>query len=352
MRATRRDFFPLSFLACSIFFMCLISTAHAQLELPNMDQSIFITVVPENPKPGETVRLYAESVFYDLTKENNVWAVNGKTIAQGVGIVEASFTAGALGSRSAVVFSSGDASARTSITVTEVDLLFESNSYVPPFYRGRALPSEGSSVLVMAVPRLLRADGSFVAASSLTYTWKRNGSTIVSASGKGKFVATFPSPVLFGTDTISVDVRTSDGSLTGSASTNVSSVRPLLLLYEDHPLFGVTYHKALGAETFVPESEATFIAVPYFASVASPNDTSLMYDWVVNDQPIPPDTVKRSAITISSAGYATGDAFIRLNLSQSQNPFFSAHGEWNISFSTERSGGGSNAPVKNPFLPQ
>jgi hypothetical protein len=344
------------FLLCSFFLMSFTLVTHAQLDMPNMDNSVFITTVPDHPRPGDVVQLYVQSVYFDLPHMNNVWTVNGKVVAQGIGVVQASFTAGALGSNNAVVFKAdsdtNSATARINIIPTEVDLLYESDSYVPPFYRGRALPSEGTSVRLLALPRFQNSANSFIPASSLTYTWKRNGSVVNTVSGKGMNAVLLPSPVLFGTDSIEVDVTTSDGTMSGSASMNIPSVKPLLLLYEDHPLFGVTYHKSLGPTTFVSESEMSFVAVPYFANATSPNDKSLSYDWTVNNQHINADDVKKNAITISAAGQKTGLAQISLDMAQPQNPFFSAHGDWTISFSSVQNAQNPSAPVNNPFLPQ
>lgn len=350
-----RNFLTTSLLLIG-FLLISISPTYAQLEIPNIESSVFISTVPQYPKPGDTVQIYAQSVFYDLPQTNNTWTVNGKVVAQGIGVTEGSFVAGALGSRNVIVFQANsdtsNASARKTIIPTEIDLLYESDSLVPPFYRGRALPSEGSSVRVLAMPRFLNSSGNPVSQNSLIYTWKRNGSVVASASGRGRGVAVFPSPVLFGADVISVDVTTTDGTMTGSATINISSTKPLLLLYEDHPLFGVMYHKALGPTTFVPESEATFVAVPYYISATNSSDNTLIYDWTVNGLRIPADTVKKSAITISSAGQKTGIAQVQLNLAQPQNPFFSAHGEWKISFSEIRGGKDPNVPINNPFLPR
>ncbi len=350
-----RNILTTSLLSIS-FLLVLNLPVYAQLELPNMASSIFITTIPEHPGPGETVRVYAQSVFYDLLKANNVWEVNGKVVAQGIGVTEGTFVVGALGSRNTVVFEAqsdtSTASARLTIIPTEVDLLYEASSYVPPFYRGRALPSEGTLVRLTALPRFQSSGGNFIPASSLLYTWKRNGSTVAAVSGRGKSSAVFPSPVLFGTDVIAVDVTTADGTMTGSALINIPSTKPLLLLYEDHPLFGVTYHKALGPATFVPESEATFVAVPFYTNAVSSNDNSFDYNWTVNGQRIPADTVRKGSITISSAGQKTGVAHVQLDLTQPQNPFFSARGEWSISFSEIRGNRAPDGTINNPFLPR
>ena len=348
-----RGYFVLLF---SLFFISFAQPVHAQLGIPNMENSIFLSTSPVHPKPGDTVQVYAQSVFQDLVKGTDTWTINGKVVAQGAGVTNATFVAGTLGSKNSIVFdTTSDANtASTGMTLipTEVDLLFESDSYVPPFYGGRALPTEGTSVRLVAMPRFLRSDGSFVPASSLIFTWTRNGSVVSVVSGKGKSAVVLPSPVLFGTDTVTVDVTTDDGTMSGTATLHIPATKPLLLFYEDHPLFGVTYYRALGAETFVPESEATFVAVPYFTNVNSPNDTSLTYDWTVNNQSVPADNVNRSAITITSAGQKSGFAQIHVDLSQPQNPFFSAQGEWGISFSELQSSKNAGSDANNPFMPQ
>ena len=224
--------------------------------------------------------------------------------------------------------------AQVAIIPTEIDLLLDSDSYVPPFYRGRALASPGTRVRLEAIPHFVRPGGSEIPASDLTYTWRRNDETIAGVSGPGKSSATIASPVLFGTDIISVEAVSADGALSGSASMRIPSTETVLALYEDHPLYGILYNRALGSQTLIPDSEMTFAAVPYFAQARSADDPTLEYTWRVNDSSVKADAARPSELTINAQN-SNGLALVALELASATNVFLRASREWGITLSAQ-----------------
>lgn len=326
-------------LLCTFFCLGLIvaSPAYAQFDLI-FGVDLTLELSPSHPTPGESVHARARSSLIDLSETQLAWRANGKTIAAGVGITEVDVPAGPLGSetRLTVTALEGElefASAEAIIAPVELDILWEADSYVPPFFRGRAMPSAGTNVRMEAVPRFVRNNGSPVATRDLVFTWKRNGYVIAAASGRGKSTAIINSPPLFGADTISVEAKTSDGLLQGIASARTSSLQPELVLYQNHPVFGIAYHQALAAENRVPEIEATFAAVPYYAQAKNPDDGSLVYDWRVNGIGIENDPEHPSTITINASG-STGRALIELALTHAFNLFLNSSGSWGINLNS------------------
>lgn len=226
-----------------------------------------------------------------------------------------------------------------------IDLLIDSDSYTPPFYRGRALPSAGTQLRVQARTYFRRSDGSLVPPSSIVYTWRQNGEVVGSVSGLGKQTAILPSPTLYGTDTISVSAISSDRAFSGTALVRLSSVQPVLNLYQDHPLFGILYHQAMGAHTSIPDSEMTFAAVLYFAQSNGPSDPRLQYKWRVDDLAVPTSSAQASEITIN-ADKSSGVAAIALSVAHSTNYFMNPRGTWSVSF---KSLGQTTNPFSNGF---
>lgn len=323
-----------------IFFLSLIVFSQlslAQSASADVSGGISLSLTPERPAPGNTVRISAASFSPDLERSDITWYANDKIIAQGPGLKGIDVTAGPLGSETHVVAvaqtadgtsNSGDAFIRP----TEIDLLWESDSYIPPFYRGRALPSAGTSLRLQAVPRFKLPSGALVPEQDIIFTWRRNGSVVQSVSGRGRSSARLQAPVLFGTDIVTVEAASLDGSLQGSASVRVPSVEPVLQLYLDPPLFGVMYNQALGQQTAIADSEMSFAAVPYFAQAQSPNDSRLIYGWKVNGTDIEADPGRPSELTINS-DKSTGLAQIALSLTHSANWFMQSLGAWAVSFS-------------------
>lgn len=317
---------------------------HAQLDF---GVGISLSIAPEHPTPGETVRVTARGSLLDLETGEVVWYVNDTKRTSGRGLSQIEVTAPPSGGvmRVKVVFMEEKferATAEAVIRPVEIDLLWESDSYTPPFFRGRALPSAGTNLKLEAIPRFERSNGSLVPTDDIVFTWRRNGYVVAEVSGRGKSKAFLPSPPLFGTDTVSVEARSSDGTFVGTANARIPSAEPVLSLYENHPLFGITYHRALQSENFLPEVETSFAAVPYYAGAIGPNDKALLYEWRVNGNAIA-SAERPSEITVNAEG-STGAARIELALSHATNLFLNALGSWRVTFGTGAGGG-----LENPF---
>ncbi len=309
--------------------------AFAQLSIPGAESALRIAVLPPYPAPGARVALTLQSTLYDLTNSQITWTLNGKPLAQGEGLTDTSVTMGARGTEARIAASisgeNGTASAAVALVPSSIDLLWESDSYVPPLYKGRALPAAGSNVTLVALPQFSRPGGDAIAADTLSYTWKKDGDAIPGAGGKGKSSLVIDGPTLFGTETISVIATTPDNRVSGQALVKIADMGTQLALYEKHPLYGVLYHRALGARTFIPETEVSFAAVPYFAPVRSANDAQLEYAWRVNESDVKSDAQRPGEITIN-AEKSSGVALIRLALAHVTNFFLSADGAWGVTF--------------------
>ena len=216
----------------------------------------------------------------------------------------------------------------TAAAASPLDLLVESNSYVPPFYLGRPLASPGSSIVAQAIAHFTDQSGNAVPDSSINFTWKINGEVQGQLSGAGKSSAILPAPPLFGSETIEADAQGSGAY--GTASETLSAQDPQPLLYQDHPLYGIEYYDALGGQSRIGDSEATFAAVPYFVAAGGPNDRNLQWTWVVNGQSVPATSSASSEITINAGGSA--QVSLGVSLVSSANPLLDGQGQWGILF--------------------
>lgn len=336
---------------CVFGVLALASVAHAQLSLPGLGGAATIVMIPAQPQAGQTVQLTLESALFDLTTSSITWYANGKRVAGGDGLTGITVMAGDLGKETSVeadvVTSDGTpATATTSIVPTKVDLLFDADSYVPPFYKGRALPSAGTILRLQAVAYFKNTDGSFVQASDIVYTWKRNGQVLGSVSGRGRSSASIAAPYLFGSDIISVDTASVDGNFIGSASSAVPSYEPQLRLYEDHPLFGLMLYRALATSTQITEREMTFAAIPYFAQATDADDPALEYAWQVNNTPTAVSGVRNEIAIGTQGNTSAGVANIKLSVTHQSNIFLAASGLWSITLSSTASAGDVFQPAQ------
>jgi hypothetical protein len=300
--------------------------------LRNLANAVIINASPATPSVGDTVHFTVEGSVYDLPHDVITWTVNGKTTASGVGRSSTDATVDSRGSALSVTVTVSDptwgiASNALTIVPQQVDILYDAPTYVPPFYRGRALPSAGGNMHLQAVARLVKG-GVQISNSSITYTWSRNGTVLGSLSGLGKSHLNIDAPNMYGADTISVRASAADDTLSASASVVISNAEPTLELYEDHPLYGVTYFNAF--TDLVPASgDITVAAVPYFATITGLNDPSAQYNWLLNDAPLAASSTKKNELTVRAD---TGSAHLRLDLTNPKNFFLSASSNWKIQF--------------------
>ncbi len=298
------------------------------------------------PSPGAAVTLTLSGPTLDLDTASIVWRRDGATILEGVGEKSVEVTLGALGVETTISASvsteAESTSAEISFTPSRVELLWEADSYAPPTYAGRALPSAGARVRLWALPYLPRPGGGYFAANDLTYTWKLNGGTLANISGRGRSSATIGAPELFGAYTVSVEVSAAGGAR-GVGSTRIAAVEPVVRLYPDHPLFGLERWSALSGNAFIAEREMTFSVIPYFAPVRSPDDAQLLYAWRIDRARIPTDTAHPSMITVSAPQDGML-ATIDLALTHASNFLIEAHGAWQVTL-----GAGASTGLFDPF---
>ncbi len=325
--------------------------ANAQINLPPTTGPLLLRISPSNPEPGSLVRITLSSLTYDLSQSDIAWYADDRLVAQGPGLITTDVTLGASGTATHVVThvtenDTNIGSAEVYLNPAEIDLLWESDSYTPPLYKGKKLASPGSTIHAEAYARLRDVDGNLIQPKDLIYAWRRNDTPVKSASGRGKFQAAFPAPLLFDTDTISVEAVSQDGIARAESSARIPSVDPFVLLYQDHPLFGILFNAGLGRSTTLPDVEAAFAAIPYFApKISNPDDRVLVYEWRVNGVVIPADPASPHRLTINAEN-SSGLARIELLVSHLADIFMSAKGRWDILLNAGLGGTGID-----PFAP-
>ena len=161
-------------------------------------------------------------------------------------------------------------------TPTVVPLYWWADTAVPYWYKGKALPSEGSTVNAIA----LAGGGN---AEDFNFRWRFNHVLADTASGFGVTRFTFSTdfPVAERVDLTLEDV---DGVAIANGTLTVTPVSPEVSLYAVRPLRGVVYERAL-VEFTAPSGEPyDFLAAPHF--FLQERSTGLSYLWTLNDEKI------------------------------------------------------------------
>lgn len=305
-------------LALTLTILVLPFFVLAQLDLAG--QFLNLNITPENPLAGQTVTAKVESFSVDLNRVQISWFVNGRRVSSGVGKVSQAFTVGPIGSATTleVVVTKSDGSTlseKLTIRPAEVDLLWQSDTYLPPFYSGKALHTSESAVRVVAFPNLVAA-GRKVSAGNLVYQWKRNGKPLPALSGFGKREIKFSGAKLFGQDLIEVEVSTRDNLVRARGQTLIKTVEPEIIFYPVRPLDGLLFNQPIGRIYELTDEELTVRAEPYYFSLAEVDSGRLLFSWLLNGQRISASPADPALATFREEGGA-GENRVSLSI---ENP--------------------------------
>jgi len=248
-------------------------------------EDLVISIIPENPGPDEGVTLDVKNFLTDISRAYIAWYVDGIRTVGGIGKTRFEFTTGSVGSRktvrAVVETEEGRVLSRTLVFEPgDLDLLWEANTYTPPFYRGKALPSSESAVTVVAIPRFRnslagRPENTF-------YEWKQDGKKLLLESGLGKNTITITSARLMGTTEISAVARTLDTGAVAEDSIKLVSVFPRVKLYEEAAISGTKYREALQGAFTLDGGEVALKVEPFYFSVNDVKNESIEYLWRIN----------------------------------------------------------------------
>ncbi|MEK9131877.1 MAG: hypothetical protein AAB447_03130 [Patescibacteria group bacterium] len=303
-------------IACTAGFGLFSTTVSAQLA--PLSQSILqVTLTPENPAPNDAVFARVDSYNFDLDTTEIVWYVNGALQTRGMGVRQFNFTAPALGKTIALKVVArhktlGDLEQSISLRTGDVEVIWESVGYTPPFYKGKTHHAYGGVVRYIAIPRLTDKNGTEISASNLVYTWKKNSKVIQDQSGFGKsnIVVSDDSYVRDGNE-ISVEVSSTDHTAQATGYSGVSPTVSKVVVYEKDPALGTLYNKAVGNLFSIFGDEAELVAEPYFFSVTTRDAGQIEYEWLVNDRPVSGND-KKSVVILKPAPGASGKANLSL----------------------------------------
>ena len=291
------------------------------VNLPTFQEAVDVIVSPENPKPGEKVKITITSSSIDVKRATFTWIVNGKKTEEGIAKSSLEIEAGKAGETTgiSVVLRSPtgqQATKKVSITPSDIDLTWQAGTYTPPFYEGKALYSIQSGLTAVAFPHII-SGGKEVSPDSLVYEWKINGVPQASLSGYAKNSIAIPAKFLPQTITIEVKASTLDGNLAAYETISVDPIDPKILFYRKLPLQGVATEKALVGEAELADQEGTFIAIPYFFSSDTPN-SSITYSWSINSAKTetPPN---EKEITLRNTENNTGRSRVGLRVENMKN---------------------------------
>lgn len=272
-----------------------------------------ITLNPPLPGPYETVTATVNAVGLDVSRSLIVWKVNGVEKGQGVGGKTLTFTTGPIGTATTLEVvgippSGTRLSGSLTVRPSSVAILWEAQTYIPPFYKGKALVTPGSTLTLTVVPEIVDAAGKRYAAEELVYKWERGHTQLPEYSGFGKYRITVSNDTFLRPLVYTVIVSTLQDQVVGRGQITIPIAQTRLSLLEDHPLLGVQYENALGETYALARDEVKILVEPYYYSVARRNDTALEYRWGIGTT----SPSVRDLITLRRVGNESGQSRLQL----------------------------------------
>lgn len=185
-------------------------------------------------------------------------------------------------------------------TNPNLNLVWESDGYVPAEYQGKPLPSIGSSVRVVALTS--------TPAKDLEFWWRLDDYELPDYSGFGKNIITFKvTKPADGVHVVRLIVKKAGQNILNQ-TLEIPVVSPQIIFYEQDPILGEVFSRSFAESYQLAKPEITFVAEPLFFPRGEVG--KLKYTWKLNDTQVAADNQSGRVITFtipSGGGQGTNE---------------------------------------------
>lgn len=297
---------------------------------------IAFKVSPETPGENQAVTISVQSYAVPLDSAMLTWYVNKEVVASGVGEKSIQTMTGGFGQTVTVnlVIATTDGrrfDKQLLLKPIEVDILWEADTFVPPFYKGKALPTYKSIVKLSAIPRFNASESIPL---SYSYTWTANN---FQGLGQGLGKNGVLLHMKYSGSAVPVTVKVNNLAGTGeegTASKSIMAVDPLLLFYEDAPLLGVRFDRALFGTVITDGTSFTIRAMPYFFSNDDMENANFVSTWYKDNVKLAPG-LDTSTLTLEKEGASAQGSTLRLSLQNRKRILQAADAAITVNFAQE-----------------
>lgn len=286
-----------------IAIACVFTISHftyAQ-NVAGTDQSLIaITSDPTFAQPNTPIILTIESSALDLNRSTISWYIDG-VLQKDTGktlVVIAGPTGSSKTVRVVVVAPDGRVGDKQiTLAPQSITLIWQANTYTPPFYKGRTLFGNGADLAIQAIPGTNSYN-----ANNLIYTWRKNGTIIADTGGLGANRVVIKNQGEVRPVVVSVEVESSDRMYRAETFVEITPTFPAVRIYENDPLLGIRFEKALSARDTLPRNETGIEVFPYFFSTTNRFLSDLSTTWKINGSTVLTAQDKNSVILQKSEG--------------------------------------------------
>ncbi len=276
-------------------FLPFQTFAQLSSSFSSITERAVIELSPEFPEPNQTVTAKVRSSSYEsLDSANIVWHINDVERKRGIGETTFQFTAPEPG-RNMELFVTVEKNEQDTfanfinIQTAELDLIYEANTYTPPFYKGRSIFTPQSTITFSALAKVYE-NGALLPKNRVTYNWYVNDNFVSDLSGTGKDSMIFQGDILSRPFSVSVSVGSANSNTKSRKKVVINAIQPKVVLYENNPIYGNMLEKALTGTFNFDREKVSLTAIPYFFSTNNRNSSQLTYKWYENGQRIGNET--------------------------------------------------------------
>lgn len=302
----------------SFLFVFCIFAFSASAQIPVSTGGLELSVSSNNPVPGQKITLTVRSYAIDINSAKISWKINGKQDINTVGATTLEVTAPALGKKLTIEVTATTPEGRvvaasTIIGSGSVDLIFETDGYTPPFFRGKVAPVYQNTVKITAVPHIANSAGVEYDPKTLVYEWKRNSRAIENQSGYGKQSITVVGDVVPRPYDISVSVWPRDESGSAQAYTTVGMANPYIAFYVDDPTYGTLFNSAVKNVIRIGSQKEVAVLASPFGFNGAGDENELSWSWSINNLRRAELSANRSVL-LRAPDDSSGSSIVQLNI--------------------------------------
>lgn len=297
-------------------------------QFAGLNSGLSLDVSPRYPEPGEVVTVSLNDFSLQGSTNQISWAIDGVAQSAATNQRSIQFRAGDIGETTAVratlYTSDGQVlPVSSSVTASRLTLVVEPYTTTPFWYQGRALPTVGSQVRVVALPQT----GTTASADSYTYTWRLNDTVLNGGGVRGQFANVITMP--YGRSaTLTVDASDQNGKTVAQRSVSIPSVEAEVYFYELNPLRGLS-RLAITPQTPLVGSEMTVRAEAFY--VGGGTQDELEYQWKIDGRQVDNPADDPQTITFQNGG-GIGNFRIDFAIRSTRNLLQGAENYFNIVF--------------------
>jgi hypothetical protein len=309
-------------------------------QITGLEEQIDVNVTPTFPKPGDSVNISLEAYGINLDKAPIKWSVDGKVAKESIGAKSFDIKAGKLGEQTVITIEIQPPYSNLMVkTITinpqSVDIIWEADTYTPPFYKGKAMFTPQEKAVFVAMPNITDPSGVQTDPKTLTYKWSRDQEVLGHLSGYGQNYLTYTGNILM--RPVETRVEINNGNASASGYIYVTTKDPETYLYEKNPLYGIMFNKEISNNfVFGDKEERTLAVFPYFFGINSRSANNLKYKWTLNyNQVEVPEN--QSEITLRNVDKLEGRSLINVTTKNKSNFLQEAATKTYVDFSKPKS---------------